>query len=184
MKSDTFTPLINLYAAMDADWQTRADQYDFQCNGCVDNCCKSLFYHHTHVEKEYLLFGFKRLPRNQQTAIKDLAKEYCDTTFKDTADIKSAKRLCPANEKGRCLLYQYRPMICRLHGIPHELNRPGYEPFRGPGCDAGGFDQKAYITFDRTPYYREMTRIEMDFRQNQDRTDKIKLTIAQILLSE
>ena len=86
------------------------------------------------------------------------------------------------------MLYAFRPMICRLHGIPHELHRPGGNVIKNPGCNAF-FDQcrksgtSAYIRFDRTPFYRQMAILEKDLRQATGYTDKIKLTIAQMLVT-
>ncbi len=182
MTNKPFSKLIQLYRNMDDQWDSVAKAYTFECNGCKDNCCTSLFYHHTHVEKAFLLHGFKQLPSKKQKMILVLAKAYCDKTFANGNVSQSLKILCPANEDGRCLLYAFRPMICRLHGLPHELNRPGFETIKGPGCAAGLFDKKDYVPFDRTPFYQQMAQIEMTFRQSNNLTQKIKLTIAHILL--
>ena len=93
--------------------------------------------------------------------------------------------MCPLNEKGLCGLYQYRPMICRLHGIPTEIKRPGGVPARGPGC--GDFDRqcghKQYILFDRTPFYMEMAGNEKEIRGRLGFTEKIKMTVARMIVS-
>jgi hypothetical protein len=79
-------------------------------------------------------------------------------------------------------------MICRLHGIPHELHGPGGRVIRNPGCDEF-FDQcresgrTDYIQFDRTPFYRQMAMLEKELRQKTGYVDKIKLTIAQMLVT-
>jgi hypothetical protein len=74
-------------------------------------------------------------------------------------------------------------MICRLHGIPHEIWRPGSAPVRSPGC--GDFDRqcehKAYVPFDRTPLYAEMVRCEQALRKALGFREKIKLTVAQMI---
>ena len=75
-------------------------------------------------------------------------------------------------------------MICRLHGIPYELHSQNSPVVRGLGCTV--FDQQChtqpYILFDRTPLYAAMAELEYEARQRFDFKDKIKLTIAQILL--
>ncbi|MFH2060819.1 MAG: hypothetical protein ABIJ59_18255 [Pseudomonadota bacterium] len=184
MTNQAFTLLFDLYHTMDAAWNTTAKAYSFKCNGCKDNCCTSLFYHYTHIEQAYLLHGFQRLKPDKRSKVLNLAKAYCEKTFDHGDESKSLKILCPVNKDGRCQLYQYRPMICRLHGLPHELNRPGNEPVKGPGCDAGQFNTKDYVRFDRTPFYQQMAQIEIAFRQNTNLSGKLKMTIAQILLSE
>ncbi|NOX32901.1 MAG: hypothetical protein GXP56_04075 [Deltaproteobacteria bacterium] len=184
MTHTTSDTLASLYGLMDETWDKIASAYNFKCNGCKDNCCKSLFFHHTFIEQAYLLRGFNLLDHGLRKKILDRAKQYCKKIFSQTSGIKSMKIYCPVNENGRCLLYPYRPMICRLHGLPHELNRPGLNTVKRPGCDAGLFNDKTYIQFDRTPFYQKMARIEMMFRQDQNKTGKIKQTIAQILLSQ
>ncbi len=180
----SFKSLEALYIDMDNTWNKIAAEYHFQCNGCEDNCCKSLFFHHTHIEQAYLRHGFNQLSQDRKKTITDRAKNYCKKTFPQNSGIKSLKIMCPANEDDHCLLYPYRPMICRLHGLPHELCRPGFEPVMGTGCDAGQFNDKPYIKFDRTPFYRQMAQIEMAFRRDFNKTDKTKETVAQILLAQ
>jgi Fe-S-cluster containining protein len=184
MNQTVFSPLIDLYKTMDAQWKTIADAYSFTCNGCKDNCCKSLFYHHTYIEQAFLLHGFNTLASNKKQTILDFAKVYCEKTFANGNNAQSLKMLCPINEKGRCLLYAFRPMICRLHGLPHELNRPGSELLHSPGCETGRFDAKPYVVFDRIPFYKQMTQIEMAFRLSHSKSGKLKMTVAQILLSQ
>ncbi len=75
-------------------------------------------------------------------------------------------------------------MICRLHGIPHHLNIPGRKINYSPGCDAGEsfFNSKDYFSFDRIPYYKEMAEIEKEYKASIKKSEKIKQTIAHMLL--
>lgn len=183
MQTNIFQPLIDTYRQMDRQWDTIAQKYQFKCNGCEDNCCQSLFFHFTHVEKDYLIHGFKQLATDMQTESLKRARHYLNTTFTPDIPPQSKKIMCPVNESGQCLLYQYRPMICRLHGLPHELHRPGSAPVKGPGCYAGNFQEQPYFPFDRTPFYRMMAQIEMEYQTETGKAGKIKQTIAQMLLS-
>jgi Fe-S-cluster containining protein len=184
MINSTFDSLMNLYKDMDDTWNKVALQYDFKCDGCEDNCCKSLFFHHSFIEKAYLLYGLSLLDTDKKKTIISRAQNYYKKTFSQDFEIKSLKIMCPLNEKGRCLLYLYRPMICRLHGLPHELCRPGFQPVRADGCNAGNFSNKPYIKFDRTLFYQEMAQIEMAFRQNFNKSGKLKETVAQMIISQ
>ncbi|MEH0022434.1 MAG: hypothetical protein V6Z89_22485 [Desulfobacter sp.] len=181
---DFFQQLAALFQDMDRAWNETARQYDFECTGCEDNCCLSLFFHHTHIEKAYLVHGFNGLDTAEKNEILARARAYCDETFdldRDT-DASSKKIPCPLLVDGRCRLYLYRPMICRMHGLPHEIQRPGFPAVTGPGCHAGRFDEKNGRPFDRTPFYRQMAEIEMGFRIQTNQSGKIKQTIAQILM--
>ncbi len=82
-------------------------------------------------------------------------------------------------------------MICRLHGLPHELKKPGTPEgdlnknrVISPGCNAGEFNDKSYIQFDRTIFYQKMVQIEISYRQQFNNYSKINETVAQMLLSQ
>lgn len=175
--------LSGLYHDMDQAWHQTAAAYGFQCSGCEDNCCRSLFFHHTHIEKAYLLSGFDDLDQETQKDILDRAAEYCRRIFSDEGPVQGLKLMCPINANGLCRLYRCRPMICRLHGLPHEVRIPGKPIVMGQGCAAGGFEDRPYLTFDRTPFYQRMALLETDFRRLYQKTKRIRETIAQMLIS-
>ncbi|WP_022665261.1 hypothetical protein [Desulfospira joergensenii] len=187
MTPDIFKPLEALYRAMDKAYDETASQYEFLCRGCEDTCCRSLFFHHTFVEKAYLIHGFEQMDPATRENLTQKAKTYVSRTFSrshgepQSNETVSLKLICPLNKEGLCALYPYRPMICRLHGLPHELHRPDGALIKGPGCAAGNFEDQPYVPFDRTPFYREMARVEALFRQQSSNTGKIRLTIAQML---
>ncbi len=186
-RTKLFHSLSHLYQEMDRSWENTASQYGFQCNGCSENCCETEFYHHTFIEKAYLLHGFKQLPGPAMVSAAKRAKKVCTKRNIASRKGKSIRIICPLNLEGKCILYQFRPMICRLHGIPHEL----YTPFKGklqqPGCNAGAtFFQAAYYPFDRTLFYSKMASIEKKYLEfNFKGTAKrIKQTIAQMIVKE
>ena len=76
-------------------------------------------------------------------------------------------------------------MICRLHGIPHELTKPGRETFYGPGCGTftRDFSQKDYFTFDRTPFYFRLAELEKVFKIKAGISESVKMTIARMVAS-
>ncbi len=179
-----FDRLQNIFADMDRIYGIAAAHYGFQCQGCEDNCCLTRFYHHTDLEYLFIRRGFDNLDPPGRSAIRAKAEEVCRQT--KLADNKGlpVRLMCPLNNDGLCILYHYRPMICRLHGIPHELQKPGQPVIHGPGC--GAFDErcsdKSYYRFDRTQFYCQIARLENEFKQAAGLTGKIKLTIAAMIL--
>ena len=179
-----FDRLQEIFDNMDRQYDEVAGQYGFQCNGCEDNCCRTRFYHHTYLEYLYIHSGFNNLAIQTKQKIISRAGDVC--RINDMADEKPAatKPMCPLNFDGLCSLYNYRPMICRLHGIPHELRKPGQSVFRGPGCGMFAVlcSDKRYREFDRTPIYFSMAKLEGELKQAIGLTGKIKLTIAEMFV--
>jgi Fe-S-cluster containining protein len=167
---------------MDAAYTAAAAGYGFVCTGCEESCCRTRFHHHTLLESAGLRDAFERLPSGLQAQSLRRAEKWLAAQ----ADEGGLQPFCPLNREGRCLLYADRPMICRLHGIPHELGRPGKDAQRSPGCRE--FDRRCsgmgYRRFDRTPLYAELARLESEFQQALGRRRRFKHTIAEMLLSD
>jgi len=171
-----------IFADMDAAYEKTAASYGFHCRGCADNCCLTRFYHHTWVEYLYLRQGFSELAPEKQKALKQQAETVMQETAFAERENRQIRVMCPLNEHGLCILYRFRPMICRLHGIAHELHPPGRNTVYGPGCEeftkqtAG----KDCIPFDRTRFYSEMARLESALRKQMGIADKIRMTVAEM----
>lgn len=173
-----------LFSRMDREYQQVAAASGFVCTGCEENCCRSLFYHHTYLEFILLRKGFEGLSRSGQIQILERATAYVHTVLSENQGADAEGVMCPLNEEGRCVLYSVRPMICRLHGIPHELKPPGHQKIQGPGCRAfyrQSGNRQAH-RLDRTPYYTQLARLETEFKHLLALNRKIKLTVAEMLL--
>jgi len=183
----TYAPFLELlkliYSAMDKKYQEAADYYNFHCTGCKDSCCLTRFYHHTLLEYLYIMEGYHILVNEKKVEMKHKALEIYHKTRE--ADEKGApvRSMCPFNVNDLCLIYMYRPMICRLHGIPHVLQRPGQGLLYADGCEVftAQCQGKERFKFDRTPFYIEMAELEKELRQAVGMTQKIKMTVAQML---
>jgi len=172
-----------IYAEMDQKYKVAADYYDFHCRGCEDNCCLTRFYHHTYLEYFYILKGYSDLLSEKKITVKEGATDVCKRTADLDEKNQKVRLICPLNDNGLCILYDYRPMICRLHGISHELHRPDGKIIYGPGCEAFTklSEGKGYFKFDRTPFYLKMANLERDLKKELGITQKIKMTIAEMI---
>jgi hypothetical protein len=191
-KDQTVTPvyaafldrLKQIYAAMDDAYHRAADAYGFVCDGCRDNCCRMRFYHHTLIEYLYMIEGLRTLPSEKKIEVRVRALTVAAETARADSSGAAVRLMCPLNFAELCILYPYRPMICRLHGIPHELKRPGQNPVYGPGCEA--FDRrcggKGYFKFDRTPFYRDMAMLEQEVKQTLSVAGKFRMTVAEMII--
>jgi Fe-S-cluster containining protein len=177
--------LKKIYAAMDRKYREAADYYGFECTGCEDSCCFTRFYHYTLIEYLYIKEGFHCLEHEKQAEMKQRSLAVCRKT--DEADKKGmpVRQMCPLNVESLCVLYPHRPMICRLHGIPHELQRPGQGILNSPGC--GTFARQCHkmerFKFDRTSFYMQMAALEKEMKQAVGMTQKIKMTVAQMIVT-
>jgi Fe-S-cluster containining protein len=104
--------------------------------GCYD-CCLGLF-DISLLDAYYLLQGFKQLPKSVQTEVIQRSKKIVAQIKKfqpnltspyyltelsdediDTLCDRFAELRCPLlGDHNQCLVYQFRPMTCRLHGLP------------------------------------------------------------------
>jgi Fe-S-cluster containining protein len=177
--------LESIFADMDRVYSEAAAHYGFNCHGCEDNCCRTRFYHHTYIEYLFIQEGVRTLGRKRQMEVKSSALKICKQSTELDKNRKPVRLMCPLNIENLCILYAHRPMICRLHGIPHELRKSADNPTSGPGCRT--FDRrcrgKSYIAFDRTPIYLKLAALENEFKHAAGITGKIKLTIAEMLSS-
>ncbi|MFO7963909.1 MAG: hypothetical protein R6U50_08310 [Desulfobacterales bacterium] len=175
--------LERIYTEMDDRYHAVANVYGFTCGGCAESCCETLFYHHTHMEYVYLLEGFFSLDPDLQSRI--LQKAIACKRKRTESDHTAVRIMCPLNRDGLCLIYSHRPMICRLHGLPHELCRPGRPVSYAPGCDAfyRQCGDRAYAPFDRTPFYRQMAQVENDLRRSAGLYGKFKMDISAMLIT-
>lgn len=180
--------LEKLFAVMNAKYDQVASCYGFQCRGCDDNCCKTRFYHHTYLEVFYLKKGLDELNPQIKGQVISGAADICSEERKNTGEENvHARIMCPANIDGRCMVYKYRPMICRLHGIPSEWTFPSptgkNRTVISSGCEEFERQTKKrdYLKFDRTPLYMEMSLLEKRFKRHFGFNQKIKMTVAQII---
>jgi hypothetical protein len=157
--------LEELYRKMDRAYAAIATEVGFSCKDCDgERCCTVDLTLHTTVEKQYLRKGFKNLDTSRQREI--LAR--CDSVLaaKDEDPLGDAYRdaVCVLNFDGLCILYPYRPMICRVAGIPHFILKPDGKTLSREGCSRyQTLIQPAHpdLKMDRTEFYREMAAIEI-----------------------
>ncbi|MEA2083804.1 MAG: hypothetical protein U9O82_06085 [Thermodesulfobacteriota bacterium] len=178
--------IADLYSRMESAYDKVAAALDFSCKGCPDNCCDSFFQHHTYVEWAYLWEGMKTLSEKRRKSLIERAEicaKECDETL---AKGERPCVMCPLNEDGLCVLYPYRLMICRMHGIPSSFMRPDGIKISFPGCfrcQEQVESKNDTPVLDRTELYRELADLEVSLLGARRHTmPKVKLTLAQMLV--
>jgi len=179
-----------IYQEMETEYSRVAVQLGFSCEGCPDNCCDSYFQHHTYVEWSYLWLGFRQLPPEEQKEILMKAEEYQRACEDALARDERPQVMCPLNHNGLCILYPYRLMVCRTHGVPATMTRPDGRRLSFPGCFRcqelveGRYQNKNEVPqMERTPLLKQFALLENDLMEGRRHLyPRIKLTIAQMLL--
>ncbi|MEO5357827.1 MAG: hypothetical protein H7844_11075 [Nitrospirae bacterium YQR-1] len=184
--------LSQIFSAIEADYKTAQEHYSgFNCDGCEDNCCTTVFNHYTLLEYFYLCEGLTKI--TDQALLKVIfmrAQMYYSEVAKKPFNMESLKIMCPLNFNDKCVVYENRPLICRSHGVPSVLQVNTAPAQRWPGCNRfkenfaknaeGNFEPDYY--FNRTPHYSQFAALEGDLRSDFTYFHKFKKTIAEMVL--
>lgn len=184
----SFRKLAALNARMSQAFELAAAGLGLSCSGCPDTCCLSFFQHHTQLEWAFLRLGLAALPEPQRLAVVERAEAYLREARLVIGRGERPRLACPLLADGRCLLYEHRPMVCRLHGVPGVLVQPNGKRVEFSGC----FRAQALIAegresppLDRTPLLEELFRLEMEFLGSRARTrHKVDLPVAGMIALE
>ena len=183
-ETDTCARLKKLYEQIDFVYRKMATQSEFSCEGCDGaKCCTVDLIVHTFAEMLYMRRGLGALSPSKRLEINKRSKQIVDLKHLDSRGQLYRDSVCAANFEGKCGIYEYRPMICRLAGVPHFIDKPGGERIFGTGC-ARFEDSRARKNYvekiDRTPFYKKLAELEIEAVNAQGRRTK-SLTIAEIL---
>ncbi|MEW6348175.1 MAG: hypothetical protein AB1646_03880 [Thermodesulfobacteriota bacterium] len=176
--------LRELYRRMDELYTSMAGEMGFSCLGCDGAaCCTVDLVLHTLVERLYLKRGFNTLDSDSQERIKLRAAAMVREKDRDSRGESYRNLVCVLNEAGLCVLYQFRPMICRLAGISHSFLRPDGREIQGDGCvvfqrDVHPAHPSAHL--DRTPLYVEMASIEAMALESLRRSRQRPCTVSEL----
>ena len=160
IKIELIQELRNLFQLMEEEYERTAESYGFSCAGCEENCCSIGFTHHTVLEYELLQLGLGELSAAEREELREKSRRALE---------EEGRARCPLLLEGRCRLYAYRPMVCRLHGLPHILNNPARGVLEGTGCER--FERlhppPQGSKIDRTPLYARFAELEKKAREIQ-----------------
>jgi hypothetical protein len=167
ISGDALIPrLRDLYALTDQAYSAAASEARFSCRGCDGAaCCTVDVPVHTFTEMHYLRQGFSSLDEARQSTILDRCRIMLEAKSVNPLGDAYRGSVCALSFDGLCGLYHYRPMICRLAGIPHFFIRPDGSRRESGGCER--FQREILplhpsIRIDRTRIYHSMAEIEVD----------------------
>jgi hypothetical protein len=186
VKSTLFEKLSRLYAEMEEAYNEVASEIGLSCRLCPDNCCNSYFQHHTYIEWAYLWEGIRSCPDEKQGEFIKRAEAYVTESQAFLAQGLRPRIMCPLNDNGLCQLYEYRLMICRMHGVPNSFVRPDGKKMDFPGCfrcqELCAHLEEVPV-LDRTRFYRDLASLEMAFVRSKIKgLPMVNLTLAEMLV--
>lgn len=189
-KTAALRRLADLYRRMDEAYAKSSAILGLSCSGCADSCCETMFRHHTYAEWTGLWAGLSALPAPRLAEVREAAGDWVRRHQNPPLPGVRPRVPCPLSEESpeglRCGLYEARPMVCRLHGVPNVLIRPGGGTSAFPGCDRAQALGKTCepALLDRTPLLTELARLEMDLvgRERMGKLPRVDLTIAEMVL--
>lgn len=180
--------LADLYAEMDRVYHLGTDAVGLSCEACEDNCCTSYFQHHTTIEWAYLWAGLNALPAEVFQGVAARAEDYVKESRQILAKGLRPKILCPLNQTERCLAYDHRVMICRLHGVPSQLMMPNGTRRTFPGCfRAQSLCRGKAETplMDRTNLFRKLVLLEREWLDALGRqSSRVNMTVAEMIVQK
>lgn len=158
--------LCELYQLMDQAYAALASDTGFSCSGCDGvACCTVDVTLHTFAEMLYLRRGLRTLDEDRRDVVLQRSRAMVSAKRLDPLGDAYRQSVCALNFEGICSLYRYRPMICRLAGIPHFFVRPNGERRENAGCARFQREKSPsfpHVRLDRTVFYRVMAEIEID----------------------
>lgn len=179
-----------IYAKLEKLYCQVANDIQFSCEGCPDNCCDSYFMHHTYLEWAYLHQGLKELAPEKQAELVLRAMTYEEECRLAESAGERPQVMCPLNEGGLCVLYNHRLLVCRTHGVPASITRPDGMKMEFPGCfrcqervEKKYFHPSEAPQVERTPFLQQLAILENELLENR-RQDfpRVKMTIARMLI--
>ncbi len=182
--------LETIYDLLQQGYEKVAETLNFSCEGCSDNCCDSWFKHHTLVEWLYFREGFEALSIERQQELQQRAQEYLQQAEQALQRGERPQIMCPLNEGGLCILYKYRFLVCRTHGVPAKMKRPDGRVLTFPGCfRCQNIVNNKYAMagsnfaprVNRTPMLIRLAKLEKNILYIKN--IKIDKTIAEMILS-
>ena len=175
------SPLFNRYKSLAANadqaFNKMMQEYgaDMKCSpGCSD-CCYAMFGLFL-IEAVYLQSNFIKLGRNE----KRIVIQRCAKADKDISELEKRLRRnnndrqiedyslarerirCPLlNDEMECCLYPYRPITCRVYGIPTMIRG------RAHVCHKSGFKEGEYYpVFDLDGIFKELFHLSRELIQS------------------
>jgi Fe-S-cluster containining protein len=177
MREELFPRCEVLHRKVDVLFKTIQEKYpdSVRCRIRCCDCCHAVFGLFP-VEAAYINYHFSKLDRKVRRdvlkraekaevamlKVKDTLKVFEDDPKMKVYGIGKQRVRCPLlNDKEECVLYERRPVICRIYGVPYSLHKGKKE--LAYVCGMSGFEAKvSYPTVKLDPIYQELANLSVE----------------------
>lgn len=196
MIEDFFLKYENIARKADFLFKTIQEKYSLSvtCHICCCDCCYAIFGVFP-VEAAYLNYHFSRLDRkikrdvlrraekadDEMLKVKDRLRVFDDKPQMKVFGLGKQRVRCPfLTDKKECVLYEKRPIICRIYGVPYSLKDGEKE--NSYVCSISNFQEKvAYPTVKLDKLYNELVKLSKELL-TEGGTPIAKLNKADLML--
>ncbi|MBM4135506.1 MAG: hypothetical protein FJ241_01585 [Nitrospira sp.] len=177
MIDDLFSQYVNVARKADILFKTIQEKYPLSvlCRLHCCDCCHAVFGVFP-IEAAYINYHFNKLERKirrdvlrraekaeaEMLKAKDRLKVFEDDPKMKVFGLGKQRVRCPLlQDSEECVLYEKRPIICRIYGVPYSVKDGGKE--MSFVCGISGFEEKAtYPTVKLDRLYQELVRLSKD----------------------
>lgn len=177
MIDDLFSQYVNVARKADVLFKTIQEKYPLsvRCRLHCCDCCHAIFGVFP-IEAAYINYHFNRLERKvrrdalrraekaeaEMLKAKDRLKVFEDDPKMKVFGLGKQRIRCPLlQDSEECVLYEKRPIICRIYGVPYSLKKENKEI--SYVCGISGFEEKAsYPTVKLDKLYQELINLSQN----------------------
>ena len=161
--ADLFHEYELLVAKADQSFQEMEKNHadSIKCGIHCSDCCHAIFGLFV-IEAAYLNYHFNKMDRKIRREVESQGEKF-DQDLQAKAQsgdpIEKLRVRCPLlNEKQECQMYKYRPITCRVYGIPTMINGKVHVCFK-----SGFKNNESYPAFDLDSMYRELFELSVKY---------------------
>ena len=177
MIDELFSQYVNVARKADVLFKTVQEKYPLsvRCRLHCCDCCHAIFGVFP-IEAAYINYHFNRIERKVRRDVlrraekaevemlkaKDRLKVFEDDPKMKVFGLGKQRVRCPLlQDSEECVLYEKRPIICRIYGVPYSLKKENKEI--SYVCGISGFEEKAsYPTVKLDKLYQELTNLSQN----------------------
>jgi len=193
MLNDLFSKYTFIVRKADHLFHTIQEKYPLsvQCRIRCCDCCHAIFGVFP-IEAAYINHHFNRLERrvrrdilrraekaeNEMLQAKDSLKVFKDKPEMKVYGLGKQRVRCPfLTEKKECVLYEKRPIICRIYGVPFSFETNNKKE-KSYVCGISGFEDKVtYPTVKLGKIYHELCQLSRELMTEAGSTNLKKSTL-------